>query len=401
MADTPTLPPSLLPKSSIQNVQPTSSFDALMRLSNLDDCIQDALVTREKLTSQINSILSNNDEAYNIIASVSESQESLASSHRALAQARKGVEAAKARRGELQASLKARHFAMETGKSAQKKVASHLSSAKETMSTSTDLLYSTGVSLQGQVRRICEDLSSIYPIEPIEGKTLAFTIRGLYLPNANFFSSANSGSEEATAAALGMVAHIIHLLSYYLSSALPYPIFPCGSTSSIHDPISSTLPSRRPVLEPGDETLPRPPDPARIFPLYQKGSVQYRFEYGVFLLNTDLDLLMSKRGLRMVDIRHTLGNLKYLLFVLTSGRGDIPGRKMGGVRALTADTLQEKLDTDEEKDDSADAAGNDNGGRTRTSETHDKGKGKEKPENGSLVGRHPTSRTLALREGFE
>lgn len=36
----------------------------------------------------------------------------------------------------------------------------------------------------------------------------------------------------------------------------------------------------------------------------------------------------------MVDLRHTLGNLKYLLTVITEGKGEIPGRKRGLMRAL-------------------------------------------------------------------
>ena len=36
----------------------------------------------------------------------------------------------------------------------------------------------------------------------------------------------------------------------------------------------------------------------------------------------------------MVDQRHTLPNLKYLLTVLTAGKGDLPVRKKVGVRVL-------------------------------------------------------------------
>ena len=43
---------------------------------------------------------------------------------------------------------------------------------------------------------------------------------------------------------------------------------------------------------------------------------------------------MAKVGLRMLDIRHTLPNLKYLLYVLTAGTGELPARKAGGVRGL-------------------------------------------------------------------
>ena len=45
---------------------------------------------------------------------------------------------------------------------------------------------------------------------------------------------------------------------------------------------------------------------------------------------------MSRQGLRMVDQRSTLPNLKYLLYVLTAGKGELPGRKVGGVRGLRA-----------------------------------------------------------------
>lgn len=38
----------------------------------------------------------------------------------------------------------------------------------------------------------------------------------------------------------------------------------------------------------------------------------------------------------MVDLRHTLPNLKYLLTVLTTGNGELPVRKRGGIRGLGA-----------------------------------------------------------------
>lgn len=36
----------------------------------------------------------------------------------------------------------------------------------------------------------------------------------------------------------------------------------------------------------------------------------------------------------MVDQRHTLPNLKYLLYVLTAGKGELPVRKRGDVKGL-------------------------------------------------------------------
>ncbi|KAL8847438.1 MAG: hypothetical protein Q9221_007507 [Calogaya cf. arnoldii] len=292
-----------------QSAQSTSTFDELMRLSNLDDCIQDALATREKITSQINSILEKQKEDRDLVQSAAQAQESWTSSKRAVSTAQKQIRAAQSRRSGLQASLRARRDAIRSGTLAQEKSQSHLVSARLNMADDVTLHKDTRSGVTGQIRRVCEDLLRIYPVEPTRNKTLAFTIHGLPLPNA----TSPSLDAATTAAALGHVAHVTHLLSLYLAIHLPYPITACGSSSTIYDPISVSLQS----------------EAARTFPLSAKGAVTYRFEYGVFLLNSDIELLMSRKGIKIVDLRHTLPNLKYLLTVLTSGRGEAPERKGG------------------------------------------------------------------------
>ncbi|CAL8574165.1 hypothetical protein XPA_000135 [Xanthoria parietina] len=292
-----------------QSAQSTSTFDELMRLSNLDDCIQDALATREKVTSQINSILEKQKKDRELIQSAAQAQDSWTSSKRAVSTAQRQIRAAQTRRSELQTSLQARRNAIRSGTSSQEKSQSHLVSARINLTDDVSLLKETRSGLTGQVRRVCEDLLQVYPIEPIPKKALAFTILGLPLPNA----TSPSLDPGTTAAALGYAAHVTHVLSLYLSIHLPYPITPCGSSSTIYDPISVSLQS----------------EAARTFPLSQKGAVTYRFEYGVFLLNSDIESLMSRQGIKIVDLRHTLPNLKYLLTVLTSGRGELPERKGG------------------------------------------------------------------------
>jgi len=151
----------------------------------------------------------------------------------------------------------------------------------------------------------------IYPIEPIPGRSLAFTIRGLPLPNSEF----GDVKEEVVSAALGYVSHVVYLLSFYLSVPLSYPIQPRSSTSVINDPISMTA-------------------GPRTYPLFLKGSIRYRFEYGVFLVNKDIEMLSNWLGLKILDIRQTLPNLKYLLYIATAGKGELPARKAGGIRGL-------------------------------------------------------------------
>ena len=306
------------PTGVVHPLQPTSSFDALMRLSNLDDCIQDALSTRGKLATQISNLLEQQKESRDIISQASLAEEHLAATDRALTSCRNQVRMTQTRRSGLQASLEARRAAIRSGQLVQQRAETHLVSSKATLSDSVTKLKSTKTALSGQTRRICEDLLTIYPIESIDPKSLSYSIRGLHLPNANTTSPHPDTDPNTIAAALGLVAHITQLLSLYLSTPLPYPPSPHGSTSTILDPISTTMPSLA----------------ARTFPLYQKGAVTYRFEYAVFLLNSDIELLMSRQGAKIVDLRHTLPNLKYVLTVLTAGKGELPVRKKGGVKAL-------------------------------------------------------------------
>ena len=51
----------------------------------------------------------------------------------------------------------------------------------------------------------------------------------------------------------------------------------------------------------------------------------------------------------MVDQRHTLPNLKYLLTVLTAGKGDLPVRKKGGVRVLDNSGIGEQREASEQR----------------------------------------------------
>jgi UV radiation resistance-associated gene protein len=290
--------------------QHTSSYDALMRLANLDDCIQDALATREKLESQINVILKNYHRNLDLLGQVSQAEEKASLIKRSIANEKKQVRFSAKRKEDLISSIKARREAMDSARESQSKTQSHLPDAQLKMTSSISLLEKTLEDTKGQIRRVCEDLLAIYPIEPTSDKALAFTISGLHLPNSNF----DDMDRELVAAALGYTGHLVYLLSFYLSVPLPYPIKPYMSSTFIQDPVSSAL-------------------PRRTFPLYPV-NVQYRFEYGVFLLNKDIEVLMNRVGLRVLDIRHTLPNLKYLLYVLTARTNELPARKAGGVRGL-------------------------------------------------------------------
>ena len=292
------------------HAESTSSYDALMRLANLDDCIQDALATKAKLEGQINDLLQKSKDSLKMIDKRSVAKERAATVSRAVSAEKKQIRQLLKKRHDLEQSFHLRREAMKASDEAQSVSRGLFEEARRKRQEIQSAIHSCADERNGQIRRICEDLSLIYPIEPIKNKALHFSIRGIHLPNSTF----DDTNRDEIAAALGHTSHLVHLLSLYISTPLPYPIFANGSTSTMEDPVSVAIAQRT-------------------FPLYPTNA-SFKFEYGVFLLNKDIELLMSKSRLRVLDIRHTLPNLKHLLYILTAGKGELPARRTGGVKGL-------------------------------------------------------------------
>jgi hypothetical protein len=207
---------------------------------------------------------------------------------------------------------------------------------------------------RGQRRRVAADLARIYPIEPLPGgPPLAFTIAGAYLPNGLGDGESSSSAlgehappppprdgdgggggagavvagEATVAAALGHAAHLTAMLAAYTGAHLPYPLAARGSRSTVADPISASAAGGS----------------ARVYPLFSRGAPRYQFEYAAFLLSKDVELLCGAAtaammtgggGLRVVDARHTLPNLKVVVCAVAAGRGEVPVRTKGELRAF-------------------------------------------------------------------
>ena len=290
----------------------TSSYDALMQLANLDDCIQDAISIRQKMERSIESLLSKHQFELKLVKQSTAAQESATMAEHAVTTEHKHIRQLSKRRDELRKTLHIRKDVVASSQHYKTQTSDTAANLISQSTTFTQSLLTINMQSSGQIRRIAETLSLIFPIEPLKSapKSLQFSILGLPLPNSTFSST----NRDSLSAALGFTAQLVSLLSFYLSVPIPYPITATGSTSTIFDPISVALSQRT-------------------FPLYPV-SVGYKFEYAVFLLNKDIEILMAKVGLRMLDIRHTLPNLKYLLYVLTAGTGELPARKAGGIRGL-------------------------------------------------------------------
>ncbi|KAK8869985.1 hypothetical protein IAR55_000555 [Kwoniella newhampshirensis] len=155
-----------------------------------------------------------------------------------------------------------------------------------------------------------QTLDALFPIQPLDPSQLLYTILGVPLPiplgpkdpAPPLSLPAHRVDERTTAAALGYVAMVVQMLGNLggaQSGGLPYIVTCAGSRSAVRDGVS--------VMQ-----------GPRSFPLYAKGVERYRYEYAVFLLNKNIEMLMLEANIRLLDLRHTLPNLKNLLLTLSS-----------------------------------------------------------------------------------
>ncbi|CCM01316.1 uncharacterized protein FIBRA_03365 [Fibroporia radiculosa] len=174
-------------------------------------------------------------------------------------------------------------------------------------------------------------LSFVFPIELVSPPDLLFTILDVPLPiplaptdpaPPLLVPAHKDVTEEAVATALGYAAQVVQFLAAYMGKGLVYPVTCVGSRSLIRDGISAMV-------------------GPRMFPLFSKGVDTYRFEYGVFLLNKDIEMLMSDRNLRALDMRHTLPNLKNLLLTLTDNEStQLPTQRFSTASSVSISSLQ-------------------------------------------------------------
>ncbi|KAH6625517.1 UV radiation resistance protein and autophagy-related subunit 14-domain-containing protein [Boeremia exigua] len=303
-------PPKTNPDGRIAT---SSSYDALMRLSTLDDCIQDALITRDRIADEIEGILEANRAAMSTLTRVPEAEESLHTVQAAATAEHRRVLALRRRRTDLAASLQARRDKITAGRALTALIASELPTRRALTAETTSAIHTTRAAILAQRRRLCADLAAIYPLTPLPSP-LAFTIRDLPLPPAPL----DSTDPPATAAALGYAAHLLAALALYAAVLLPYPLTLCGSTSSIADPLA--------LMSGAGPNM-------REFPLYSTGAVRFRFEYAVFLLGKNVQILTQALGVRGVGAGEVLGGLKLALLV-AGGEGAVPVRRAGGIRGL-------------------------------------------------------------------
>lgn len=131
---------------------------------------------------------------------------------------------------------------------------------------------------------------------------------------------------QRTAAALGYVAHIVKLMAGYLDVPLRYPIKSRASKSLIYNcaPAEEKLPvqgggwlSSRSWRRSSSNFSGRSLVPEE-FPLYYQGSDRSRFAYAIFLLDKDIQQLLSAHGIKPNGPSFVLQNLYNLVAAASS-----------------------------------------------------------------------------------
>ncbi|KAI0252690.1 hypothetical protein BJV78DRAFT_331272 [Lactifluus subvellereus] len=288
----------------------TSSWQDLVKLVNLQCAIMDTRQSLSKVIQNVDALFGPSDVNWSI-REASGREAKLADWRTIGAQVRVESEGLSERIRHRKEELKRRREMLALAKSnLDQDAATEVITEKE--------LSSERVSVAALQRRISSirvtlitTLASLFPIDLLSASDLLFSILGVPLPIP--LGATDPGpplsllaykdvNEESVATALAYAAFVVQLLAAYLDRLLVYPITFCGSRSMIRDGISAMV-------------------GPRMFPLFSRGVDTYRFEYGVFLLNKNIELLMSDRDLRALDMRHTLPNLKNLLLTLSDGEG--------------------------------------------------------------------------------
>uniref|UniRef100_A0A060TDG1 ARAD1D43582p n=1 Tax=Blastobotrys adeninivorans TaxID=409370 RepID=A0A060TDG1_BLAAD len=295
-ADSPTTGTSSTLASGSSETTTSCSYDTIMKLNNFEACVADADMTIASVSASIDQELASGTGAYweksqhkqQLRRNGQLLQSSLASEKRSLSAVQRQIKDLKQnldmRRARMDALTKQRQAALDTA-------------AKQREETTALVQHSSELYQQILVERgrIADALQQIFIIQPSGKGDFSFVICDLPLPKSDY----DQYNEDEVGAAYGMVAQLVHLISQYLGVPLRYPVQTFGSQSFIVDPISTIQGSRT-------------------FPLWIRGALFYRFEYGVYLLHKDIEQLINAQELQIADLTHTLANLKNLLLVVSA-----------------------------------------------------------------------------------
>lgn len=299
--------------------QVTASFDELLKLQNLINCERDALNTCCGVKRRVSELLANNRSATMTTRQAQSSAEMAKSTKEKLALISTEVAYYQAAVARAQQNRSIRETIRLQVWENMTNLAEEAPALAEELRSSEQGQESIQAQMNQKMREIFNILSNTFSIEPNAGRPQELKIRGLYLPKSDRMVTDEREQEYVTAAALGLVAKVLETIADYLNVHCPYPTSINGSSCTIFDPISTTANLPKVVAAIGRNPEPAA-NPYRVFPLTQVGTPEWRFNWGVWILNSNLEAIMARVGLKRQDPRNMMVNLRYLLSGISSGQ---------------------------------------------------------------------------------
>ncbi|GES94096.1 UV radiation resistance protein [Rhizophagus clarus] len=315
---------------SPQMAKRSYTYDALMRLNNIDNCLVDMQRSRDDVISNIGQILEREKsklvlkrEKSSRLLHLSRCQDEITDQSKALEEDRRRIIT-------LRESIRSRRTALEEAKERYQTGNEYLEESQKILERDRKSLFLTTSKLCTCQKELVADLLNIFPIEPTHTETFSFKILGVPLPNSVFIGC----DDDQVATALGFACHLINMLAYYLGVPLRFPMIPMSSKSTICDPITASLGDSRQGYNTEYVTCRVPfkkllnwiilsivqleglftnNQLGALFPLYAKGTDRYRFEYAVFLLNKNIEQLMNSQGQSSASHQRKLTSNNYTI----------------------------------------------------------------------------------------
>ncbi|KAI9059587.1 hypothetical protein FKP32DRAFT_1760885 [Trametes sanguinea] len=296
----------------------SASLQDILKLINLQACIVDTQQSLDGIVREVDKIVVHN-EVNTLLREISEREAWVFELQQERSRVQQNSRDLRSRIEARREDLRQRRELLAMAHQAHDEDLAAESQTEETISEERIRLASLQSIIPIMRSNLISIVSFIYPIELVSPPDLLFTILDVPLPipvgttdpaPPLTLPGHKEVTEDSVATALGYAAQVVQLLAAYMGHRLVYPVTCVGSRSMIKDGISAMVGPRN-------------------FPLFSKGVDTYRFEYGVFLLNKDIEMLMTERNLRALDMRHTLPNLKNLLLTLTDNeQRTIPGHRV-------------------------------------------------------------------------
>ncbi|KAI9485278.1 MAG: hypothetical protein EXX96DRAFT_544592 [Benjaminiella poitrasii] len=276
--------------NSIHKNKRSYTYNNIMKLNTFLDCIFDTKTSVKEIRQTIQEILDEEETKFRLSRGLNQHKANLIEKEYEIIQKKKQLKTKMEKAKEKKKEIEKRRMEIETSSSRCVSGTEDLQENESVLEKNVKMRQNMFRSLNRRKKELIADLFSIYPIEQSYDDLQQFCIRGIYLPNSVY----DGQNEELIATALGFTAHLVSMLAYYLEIPLRYPTTPMGSRAIIKDMVSLINGSRE-------------------FPLYSRGVDRYRFEFGVFLLNKNIEQLMNAYGLIVMDLRHTLPNIHYFI----------------------------------------------------------------------------------------